>query len=191
MSQLTANQIQVFEDVGNNTLPVLAGAKIFRGSAIGITNTGYARQLVAGDPFAGFSTSSADNSGNAGVFQPAATNSSGTLTVSIKPFGVIQASISGLALTDVGAAIYMSDGATFTKTASGNSYVGRVHRFVSSGVGMVRFDSTQPGPILAAITDSTTGTPSTTFAAITGTYATDAPRIANALAQLALMLNGA
>lgn len=43
---------------------------------------------------------------------------------------------------------------------------------------------------LPAITDSTTGTASTTFGAIAGSvYATDAPAIKNALAQIALELN--
>lgn len=42
---------------------------------------------------------------------------------------------------------------------------------------------------LPAITDSTGGTAATTFAAISGTYATDYPRIANALSQVALELN--
>lgn len=46
-----------------------------------------------------------------------------------------------------------------------------------------------PNSLGLVITDNTTGTASTTFAAITGTYATDAPRIANALAQIAKNLN--
>lgn len=47
-----------------------------------------------------------------------------------------------------------------------------------------------PASAFPAITDNTTGTASTTFAAIAGTtYATDAPAIKNALAEIAKVLN--
>lgn len=66
----------------------------------------------------------------------------------------------------------------------------------SAADGGIKVDQVVPLPAVIlptefpAITDSTTGTASTTFGAIVGTtYATDAPAIKNALAQIALELN--
>jgi hypothetical protein len=45
-------------------------------------------------------------------------------------------------VTDIGADVYASDGNTFTLAVSTNTLVGKVHRYISSGVAMVSFNVT-------------------------------------------------
>jgi len=127
---LTEDTPRTYELGDVNELPVAASTTIYEGSAVGDNGSGYARPLQAGDPFRGFAEAKVDNS----------TGSAGDKNVRVLTRGKIKASISGLAITDVGADIYMSDDGTFTKTAGSNTRIGVVHRWVSSGVGIVAFD---------------------------------------------------
>lgn len=172
---------------GLNSLPVKASTKIYEGAAVGDAGAGYVRQLVAGDPFRGFADSQADNTSGA----------DGDITVRLRVEDYISLLISGLAVTDVGKAVYASDSDTFTLTATSNSYVGRVHRFVSSGLGVVEIDADKGalGPI-STLTDGTGGTASTNLTSIaTGTPADLAAQAAintsirNNQASLAAQLN--
>lgn len=165
MSQLTANTPPVFEDAGVNSLPVKGASEIFFGSAVGIT-AGYARQLVAGDQFAGFAIAHVSNISPGSFAAPSTPGTDGALNVPVQYSGRIVATITGVAVTNIGASVYMSDGATFTLTASGNSRVGVVHRFVSTNTAVVRFDATSSNNI--TFTDNTTGAVSTTLAAGVG-----------------------
>lgn len=145
MTTLAANINRKFELESYNSLPVIASDIIFKGAAVGYNGSGYVRPLVAGDIFAGFAQAKADNS----------TGSAGDIDASVQPEGFVELPISGLAITDEKVAIYASDDNTFTKTATGNSYIGTVHRFVSSGVGVVKFKA---GKTVAQLTGSLTGT---------------------------------
>ncbi|MBF0270325.1 MAG: hypothetical protein HQL44_17225 [Alphaproteobacteria bacterium] len=118
-----------------NSLPVIASDIIYEGAAVGDNGSGYARPLVAGDPFRGFAESRADN----------ASGSAGDVRVRVMDKGKIELSISGLAITDVGRPVFASDDATFTLVAATNTYIGKVIRYVSSGVGVVAFDASE-GP---------------------------------------------
>jgi hypothetical protein len=69
---------------------------------------GYARQLTAGDTFVGFAEQHVNNS--------VATD--GAATIPVRRRGLIQLTITSVAVTDVGSDVYASDGATFTLTAS-------------------------------------------------------------------------
>lgn len=132
MSQLSADSANIFEVPSCMTdLPVKDNVVIYRGSAVGLTS-GYARQLVAGDLFGGFAEQKADNTITGHV--------DGFITVPVRRFGYVQLSVASVAVTDIGADVYASDGNTYTLTALNNSFVGKVHRFVSSGVAIVAFD---------------------------------------------------
>lgn len=133
MTTLAADAVRVYELGDNNDLPVIAADIIYQGAAVGDNGSGYCRPLVAGDPFRGFATGTVDNSAGA----------AGAELVNLRSRGRIQLSISGLAITDVGKAVYASDDNTFTLTATSNSHIGRVVRFVSTGVGIVEFDATK------------------------------------------------
>lgn len=105
-------------------------AQIWRGSAVGLTG-GYARALVAGDTFAGFSEQDVLGAG-----------SDGAVTVPVIATGRVQLAVTGASITSTGQNVYASDDGTFTLTASGNSLVGMVYRFVTGTTCIVAFDVT-------------------------------------------------
>jgi len=112
--------------------PVVATDIIYQGAAVGENGSGYARPLNAADPFLGFADRQADNS----------TGAAGAVTVRVKRKGLIKLAISGLAITaNDRPAVYASDDDTFTLTATSNTLIGFVSRWISTGVAMVEFDA--------------------------------------------------
>lgn len=178
MTTLATDKPRAFELGEQNDLPVIAADIIYEGAAVGDNGSGYARPLVAGDPFRGFAVVKADN----------AAGSAGDVLVKVRQKGQIELAIGSLAITDVGKAVYASDDDTFTLTATSNSYVGRVKRFVSTGVGVVEFDASK-GALgsIVSLTDNSGGTAADTIAAIGGTYSQTEVR--NAVASLAAKIN--
>ncbi len=114
-----------------NELPVKASTKIYEGAAVGLAS-GYARGLVAGDEFQGFATEQADNS---------AVATDGNINVKVRESGKIEATLTGVAVTNIGDNVYMSDDGTFTLESSGNSLVGKVHRYVAANTCIIKFKS--------------------------------------------------
>lgn len=112
-----------------NEIPVIASDIIYEGAAVGDNGAGYARPLVAGDKFLGFAESKVDNS----------SGSAGDLNVRVHTRGFTSCAISGAVITDIGQPVYASDDNAFVFTAVSNSIIGRVYRFVSSGVAIVEF----------------------------------------------------
>src|SRR3990167_742490 len=161
-----------------NEFPVIATDIIYEGAAVGLNGSGYARPLTAGDKFLGFCEQLADNS----------TGAAGDKKVRVAVEGKIKLSISGLAITDVGKPVFASDDDTFTLTQSTNSFIGRVHRYESSGVGIVEFDANKGvAGALTELTDNSGGTASATIAVIGGSYSQS--EVANAIASLAAQVN--
>lgn len=112
--------------------PVIASDIIYEGAAVGENASGYARPLVAADPFLGFAVETVDNSSGA----------AGAKTVKVRTRGRAQLAVASLAITDNDrVAVYASDDDTFTKTSSGNSKIGWCSRYISSGVGIVEFEA--------------------------------------------------
>jgi len=112
--------------------PVVASDIIYEGSAVGENASGYARPLVAGDPFLGFCQEQVDNS----------TGSAGSVRVRVLTRGCITLPISAIAITaNDRPAVYASDDNAFTLTASTNTLIGYVRRWVSTGVAVVEFDA--------------------------------------------------
>jgi hypothetical protein len=126
---LTADTSRIFETGVINTLPLAASALPYKGSAIGDNGSGYARPLVAGDDFRGIADAKSDNS----------TGAAGVKNVDVIEEGKMQVTLTGVALTDVGKPVYMSDDDTFTLTAGSNSLVGKVSRYVSSNTCVIEF----------------------------------------------------
>jgi hypothetical protein len=173
MTTLALNTIREFAMGDRIAFDLSTAAKIFQGAAVGLNlATGYVRPLVAGDLFVGFAEARMDNT----------LGQAGDARVIVVAEGRVQLAINGLAITDVGKAVYAADDDTFTLTPTGNSYVGKLTRYVSSGVGMVTFEKCCGG-ILTALTDNSGGTATTTLAAIT-----DVPT-KNAIASLAAQVN--
>ena len=95
---LSADLARAFETGPINTLLVAASATIYRGSAVG-NSSGYARALTAGDAFMGFADAKVDNSAGA----------AGVKNVDVISEGYVQVTLTGVAVTDVGKPVYMSD----------------------------------------------------------------------------------
>lgn len=131
MATLAAEKPRPIELGTINELPVVADDIIYEGAAVGESGTtGYVRPLVAADAFVGFAERTADNAGGA----------AGAARVRLRTRGLVQLPIASLAITDLGANVYASDDDTFTLTSEGNSLIGTVHRWVETGVGVVKFD---------------------------------------------------
>jgi hypothetical protein len=176
MAQLTDHLARTFEIGEFADLGIKASAAIFEGSAVGMTS-GYARQLVAGDAFAGFAVA-----GNTG------TAADGGTLVRVRQEGKVLLTVASVAVTDIGAPVYASDGNTFTLTATSNSHIGRVIRVAATNTAVVAFDAKSAGAgTVAGLTDSSGGTASATIAAIGATY-TQA-EVRNAIASLAAKVN--
>ncbi len=133
MTTLAANKPRAYELGDNQEYPVIAADIIFEGAAVGENGSGYARPLTAGDPFLGFAHRKVDNSAGA----------AGAVNVEVKRRGQIQLAVAGATAVTANdrPLVYASDDDTFTLTASTNSIIGRVARWVSSGVCVVEFDA--------------------------------------------------
>ncbi|MFT2213086.1 hypothetical protein ACLJYM_14480 [Rhizobium giardinii] len=132
MATLAVAKTRDYQLGDNEEYPVIAADIIYQGAAVGENGVGYSRPLVAGDPFQGFAIATVDNSLGA----------AGAVTVNVRKRGNIVLPISGLAITaNDRPAVYASDDDTFTLTASTNSLIGYVARWVETGVAVVEFDA--------------------------------------------------
>lgn len=156
MATLAVNTPRDYDLGDVNEFPVIASDIIYEGAAVGDNASGYARPLVAGDPFRGFAEAMADNS----------TGSAGDVNVRVKERGKVKLAITSLAITDVGKDVFASDDNTFTLTQSTNTRIGHVHRWISTGYGIVAFEANNG--IITELTDNTGGSPSDTIANTTG-----------------------
>jgi hypothetical protein len=112
--------------------PVIASDVIYEGAAVGENASGYARPLVAQDPFLGFAQRTVDNSAGA----------AGAKTVVVKRRGVIKLPISGLAITaNDRPKVYASDDDTFTLTSTSNTLIGTVMQWIETGYAYVEFNA--------------------------------------------------
>lgn len=132
MTTLAADVPRAYQLGDMEDYPVIAADIIYEGAAVGENGSGYARPLVAADPFLGFATHNVDNS----------TGAAGDKLVQVKRHGLVQLAISGLAITaNDRPAVYASDDNTFTLTSASNSKIGWVSRWISSGVAIVEFEA--------------------------------------------------
>jgi predicted RecA/RadA family phage recombinase len=133
---LSANIIRNFGWGNITQYPVLASATIYEGSAVGLSS-GYARALAAGDIFLGFACGK--------VVETTAVN--GAAVVRVFKMGIVDLTITSVAVTDVGKAVYASDDGTFTLTQGSNTYIGRVEKYVTTNTASVTFEGViQGGP---------------------------------------------
>jgi hypothetical protein len=145
VTTLAADKIRVHHFAGSpvrEEYPVIATDIVYRGAAVGENGSGYSRPLVAGDPFQGFAVAKADN----------ASGAAGDKTVTVDQKGFITLPISGLAVTaNDRPLVYASDDDTFTLTATSNSLIGTVSRWVSTGIAVVEFDAMWAAGMTAAL----------------------------------------
>lgn len=180
MATLALDKPRTYELGDHNDIPMIASEIIYEGAAVGIVvGTGHARPLEAGDLFVGFAVTKADNS----------TGAAAAMNVRVKRYGEVVLPVTNVAITDIGKPVYASDDDTFVLTASTNTQIGRVKRFISSGYAVVAFnaDGGGAGATIVPLTDNSGGTASATLAAIEAAY-TEAT-IENTVASLAAKIN--
>lgn len=125
-----------------------AAVDIAEGAILGDNGSGYARELVAGDLFIGHSMQDVENSAG----------SDGDMTVQrIRGRYRMEVTITGIAVTNVGAVVYASGRATYTLTMGSNSRVGIVDRYVAANTAIVEFQTTEVPDLYASIADSARG----------------------------------
>jgi len=128
---LTKNrEVDHYVDQELRTLQVAAAKHIYKGSMVGIDSAGYARPLVAGDPFAGLAYEEMDNSAGA----------NGALSVRVYTLGDFGLSLSGAVVAHIGRPVFASADDTLTFTGAGNSYVGVAQDVPASGAIILRID---------------------------------------------------
>lgn len=176
MTTLATDLPGIYELGEFNSFPVIASDIIYENAAVGDNGSGFARPLVAGDPFLGFAQERADNS----------TGAAGDKRVRVRDEGKRVLPITSLAITDRGKPVYASDDNTYTLTASTNTYIGMVVRWERTGFGLIAFNAKRGGAV-TPLTDSSGGTPGNTIPAVEGTY-TEAT-IETALASLTAKVN--
>lgn len=133
MTTLATDAPRPIETGDYNNLPSIAADITYEGAAVGVVpGTGHGRPLTAADRFGGFCAERCDNSVGA----------AGDKTIRVLERGKVELTISGVVITDVGQPVYATDDATFQMSPVGGVFVGFVHRWVSSGVAVIRFDAT-------------------------------------------------
>lgn len=134
MTALTKDTNRTYELGNINELPVLGGAVIYQGSAVGGNPSGYANSLQASDLFLGFAEDHCDNSAG----------SDGAKNIRVRKKGALLLEIPGVTLADVNKSVYATDDNAFTLSSAGAVYIGRISRIESSGMALVEFSSAMP-----------------------------------------------
>jgi hypothetical protein len=113
-------------------LPVQASANPFQGSLLSLPATGYAHELVAGEPFAGVCSRQIPTA-------EAAANDGDRNVDAIVGYFIMEMALTGVAQDDVThrRAVYASDDATLTFTPTGNTYIGIVVGVAASNVAII------------------------------------------------------
>lgn len=130
MTTLAADQPRDFYQGDFHDFPVIATDIIYQGAAVGDNASGYARPLVAGDPFLGFADYRADN----------ATGAAGNAFVRCRTRGSIRLAVATLVAGDVGKSVYASDDNTFTLVSTNNTKIGHVVAVIAAGQAIVEFN---------------------------------------------------
>ena len=134
---LTANrEVDHYIDQELRSFQVAAAKHIYKGALVGLSSTGYAQPLTAGDLFVGIAYEEMDNSGGA----------DGDVSVRVYTLGDFGHSLSGATVSNIGDAVYASADDTLTFTSTSNSYVGYVVDAPTSGEIILRLDTFRTGP---------------------------------------------
>lgn len=124
MTTLRTNKPRALQNNTTNGLPVLAGARIYEGAAVGMS-AGYARPLVSGDQFAGFAKTKV-------------TGTKSQQVVIVDAVGKAELAVSGVTAESLGVDVFATDDDTFALSRRGTC-IGTVWRVISPGVAVVAF----------------------------------------------------
>ena len=150
---VTANQI-IQKREGRRSYPVAASVRIYEGTLVFLTATGYATDVTASgvNGFLGVAVGEADNS----------SGSAGAITVEVWPEGEFVLEGTGFAQSDVGSNVYAEDNYTVGVSISTASVpIGMVTEYISSTKVRVDIDPVNTGALpVAALTTITHTNPS-------------------------------
>lgn len=128
---LTSNRhVDHYVDQELRTVSLAGAVHVFRGALVGLSPSGYARPLVAGDAFAGIAYEEMDNSAGA----------DGEHSARLYTVGDFGLALSGAAVADIGRPVFASADDTLTFTAAGQSFVGTVQDVPTDGQIILRID---------------------------------------------------
>lgn len=128
---LTANrEVDHYIDQELRSFQLAGGEHIYKGALVGLTADGYARGLVAGDPFAGIAYEEIDNSDG----------DDGELAVRVYTLGDFGLTLFGASQADIGRPVFAGDDETLTAGGLEQSYVGVVQDVVASNEIILRLD---------------------------------------------------
>lgn len=133
MTTLSTNVQREYQIDDKESYPVIAADIVYQGAAVGENGSGYARPLQAGDPFLGFAIDKVDNSAGSAGDKRVATRTRGRIRLTVAGATAITANDR--------APVYASDDNTFTLTASTNTVIGFVSRWIASTDCIVEFDA--------------------------------------------------
>ena len=139
-------------------LPVQASANPFQGSLLSLPATGYAHELVAGEPFAGICT---EQIATANV----ASADGGRTVNAISGEFLFEMALTGVAQDDVAhrRPVYASDDNTLTFTPTGNTFVGVVVGVSATNVAIIQGKTNRCCPIAQRGTRSLAATGNVTL----------------------------
>jgi hypothetical protein len=150
---VTANQI-IQKREGRRSYPVAASVRIYEGTLVFLTATGYATDVTASgvNGFLGVAVGEANNS----------SGSAGDITVEVWPEGEFVLEGTGFAQSDVGSTVYAEDNYTVGVSISTASVpIGMVTEFISSTKIRVDIDAVNTGALpVAPLTTITHTNPS-------------------------------
>lgn len=132
MTTLSVDKVRDLKPGDLNDIPIIASDIVYGGAATGLVKaSGHARPIVAGDRFLGFAQRQVDNS----------TGAAAAKNVRLVRAGIATLPITGAVITDVGCHVWAADDDLFGFTGVSGTYIGRVCRFVSSGIVDVEFSA--------------------------------------------------
>ncbi len=128
---LTANiEVDHYVDQELRSFQVAGTNHVYKGSLVGLTLTGYAQPLIAGDTFVGLAYEEIDNS----------SGSDGDLSVRVYTLGDFGMTLTGATVADIGRPVFASAEDTLTFVGGGNSYVGLMQDAVATNQIILRLD---------------------------------------------------
>lgn len=124
MTALSSDRQTPYREGGELDFAVAANAKIYAGSLVMLNAAGYAvpGADTAGCKFVGVASENIDNTGGA----------NGDKRIRARRKGVYRFAASGMAITDIGASVNISDDQTVTKTGTNTIACGKVMEFISA-----------------------------------------------------------
>ena len=123
MANQTASREDVRKDDALEAYQVKAATKIYKGALVAVDATGYAVPAVStAVRVVGVAYETMDNTN--GV--------SGAISIRVWRAGTFQFNAAGMAVTNIGAKVYVTDDNTVTLTATANIQVGVITEFLSA-----------------------------------------------------------